>query len=49
MSFIKDIPCPHCGANMCKVGFMKVLCDGYETTEYVFNRGYLQSYTDTTF
>lgn len=49
MSYIKDYPCPNCGANLFKVGFMHTRWDGYETTNYTFNRGHIKTYTDTTF
>lgn len=38
MSLIKDIPCPYCGANMIKVGFMYVLSKTNETTYNILNK-----------
>lgn len=49
MSLIKDYPCPHCGANLFKVGFTDILSGGYETTSHRFRKGTHKSYTDYSF
>ncbi len=40
MSLIKDYPCPHCGANLYKVGFHEILYDGTLYRSHYYIDGY---------
>ncbi len=40
MSLIKDYPCPHCGANLHKVGFHEILYEGTLYRSHYYIDGY---------